>query len=88
MSSDPGPWTSSRRGPDPDLQRQIEEHAEHYAEQHPDGADRVGVGGFVRRVVARLRGRRDTGESAVTSEDAWTREEALYRAKNEGKPQA
>lgn len=88
MSSDPGPLASSPRGTDPELQREIEEHAAHYAELHPDGAARTDVRGFVRRLGARLLGRRDTGGSAVTSEEVWAREEARYRAKDAGKPQA
>jgi hypothetical protein len=85
-NDDPGPWAD--RANDREVQREIAEHAAHYAELHPDGAARISLTGLVRRVAARLRGRRDTGASAPTSEDVWAREEALYRAKNERERQA
>lgn len=76
------------RGANPDLGREIEEHAAHYAELHPDPPARTGVTGIARRVVARLRGTRGGGrhpaEAGTASEGVWAREEALYRAKTAG----
>jgi hypothetical protein len=84
----PGPWGG--RGQNLDLQREIEEHASHYAELHPDPPTRTSLTGVVRRMAARLRGTRGRGggpsEAAPRPEDLWAREEALYRAKNEGEP--
>ena len=82
----PGPWAD--RANDRETQREIEAHAARYAELHPDPPTRTGLTGLVHRLTARLRGRRDTGETPVPLEDVWAREEALYRAKNEGKRQA
>ena len=79
MSFDP----ISRRGPGPDIERKIDPH---YAELHPDRPV-----SFARRVAARLRravGRPPTENRPLQLDEVWAREEARYRAKNEGKPDA
>jgi hypothetical protein len=61
----------------------MEERAAGYAEVHPDRP-----ASFARRMAARLRralGRPPTGRTPSQSDDVWAREEARYRAKNEGK---
>ena len=88
----PGPW--GIRGGTPGLEQEIEEHADHYAELHPDAPDRTGLTGIARRLAARLRGTRgprgggrrgrNRKEAGTSSEDVWAREEARYRAKNDG----
>jgi len=84
----PGPW--GIRGGTPGLEQEIEEHAGQYAELHPDAPARPGLTGIARRMAARLRGTRgrgrNRGEAGTSSEDVWAREEARYRAKNEGEP--
>jgi hypothetical protein len=87
----PGPWTGGHAGGvDPGLEHEIEEHAGHYAELHPDPPTPTSLTSIARRVVARLRDTRGRGrhpaEGVTSSEDVWAREEALYRAKNEGEP--
>lgn len=80
----PGPWASGGGGTDPALEHEIEEHAAHYAELHPDPPARTSLASVARRVAARLRGTRGPSRSPrKPSEDVWAREEALYRAKNE-----
>jgi hypothetical protein len=90
----PGPWGMGSRGPggplNDELERDIEAHASHYAELHPDPRARTGLASILRRAAGRLRGTRDSDrpQAATSSEDVWAREEALYRAKNEGEPHA
>lgn len=85
---DPGPWGG--RGENLGLERDIEEHAAHYAELHPDPPVRTSLTSVARRTAARLRGNRGRGrppvEAATPPEDLWAREEARYRAKNEAGP--
>ena len=88
-SRQPGPWGGEElQGGGPELEREIEEHAAHYAELHPDPPTQTGLGGIARRIASLLRGTRGSGrsprEAATPSEDTWVREEARYRAKNEG----
>jgi hypothetical protein len=76
MSFDP----ISRRGPGPDIERKVDPH---HSDLHPDR--RVS---FARRVTARLRrvlGRAPEENRPLQLDDVWAREEARYRAKNEGK---
>ena len=67
-----------------------EQSAMHYAEQHPDPRAGTSLTSIARRVAARLRRtpkrRPSSVDGATASEAVWAREEALYRAKNEGSP--
>ncbi len=72
-------------------EHELQECAARYSELHPDRSVGSGLTSFVRRVVGRLPGRSsraDIAKTAPSSEDVWAREEALYRAKNEGEPKA
>jgi hypothetical protein len=73
-------------------ERDIEEHAAHYAELHPDPRPPTRLRSIVSRVAARLRGSsgrgRSTAEQAASSTDVWAEEEARYRAKNQDEPPA
>jgi hypothetical protein len=86
--ADLGRWSGRTSG----NKQEIEEHAAHYAELHPDPPTPTSLTSMVSRVAARLRGTsgrgRSTAKKAAPPKDVWAEEEALYRAKDEGEPHA
>ena len=78
----PGTWRGSAR----DFDRELEENAAQHAQLNPDPP--LSLSGRVRARLRRALGRPSARKAPPQLDDLWAREEARYRAKHEGKPDA